>query len=179
MERLTKREPRGSGLHGVGCTHFGGADCKCRDTGHCCNDGCSWEYAVWDRLAAYEDTGLEPCDYAVMRAAMEQAEEAKQQLSDVVSILGCSDINNLKELAQAEKDGRLVAPPCQIGAPVWWITLSWVEKTVTVRYTIESGKFRYAMLDWQNPVYTSQAAAEAALAEMAKEGTTSEKSHSD
>ena len=88
-------------------------------------------------------------------------------------------LERVQELAQAEKDGRLAILPCQIGAPVWWITLSWVEKTVTVRYTIESGKFRYAMLDWQNPVYTSQAAAEAALAEMAKEGTTSEKSHSD
>lgn len=76
---------------------------------------------VIDRLAAYEDTGLEPCDYAVMRAAMEQAEEAKQQLSDVVSILGCSDINNLKELAQAEKDGRLVVLPCKLHESIFYL----------------------------------------------------------
>lgn len=63
------------------------------------------------RLAAYEDTGLEPCDYAVMRSAMDQAKEATQQLSDVVRILGCSDIDRLKDLAQAEKDGRLVVLP--------------------------------------------------------------------
>ena len=166
MERLTSREPRSSGLPGVSCAHFRGGDCEAVQGR--CSDGCPWEEAAWERLAAYEDTGLEPCDYAAMRAMMDQAEEAKQQLSDVVSILGCSDINHLKELAQAEKDGRLAILPCQIGAPVWWITLSWVERTVTVRRTIESGKFRYAMLDWQNPVYTSLADAEAALAEMAK-----------
>ncbi len=71
------------------------------------------------RLAAYEDTGLEPRDYAAMRAAMDQAEEAKQQLSDVVKILGCSNIDHLKELAQAEKDGRLVVLPCKVGCTVY------------------------------------------------------------
>lgn len=65
------------------------------------------------RLAAYEDTGMEPCDYAAMRAAMGQAEEARQQLSDVVKILGCSNIDHLRDIAQAEKDGRLVVLPCK------------------------------------------------------------------
>lgn len=118
---------------------------------------------VLTRLSAYEDTELEPVEFQKMASRLDQLEQMAQ------SALG--------EAIQADKEKRLAILPCQIGAPVWWITLSWVEKTVTVRYTIESGKFRYAMLDWQNPVYTSQAAAEAALAEMAKEGTTSEKSH--
>lgn len=109
MERLTSREPRSSGLPGVSCAHFRGGDCEAVQGR--CSDGCPWEEAAWERLAAYEDTGLEPCDYAAMRAMMDQAEEAKQQLSDVVSILGCSDINHLKELSQAEKDGRLVMLP--------------------------------------------------------------------
>lgn len=69
----------------------------------------TFEAAMY-RIAAYEDTGLEPCDYASMRAAMGQAEEAKRQLSDVVRILGCFDIDHIKELAQADQDGRLVVP---------------------------------------------------------------------
>ena len=109
MERLTSREPRVSGMPGACCTHFESRDCQAVQ-GRCA-DGCLWEEAAWDRLAAYEDTGLDPCDYAVMRSAMDQAEEATQQLSDVVRILGCSDIDRLKDLAQAEKDGRLVMLP--------------------------------------------------------------------
>ncbi len=58
MERLTSREPRVSGMPGVCCTHFEGRDCQAIQ-GRCA-DGCVWEEAAWDRLAAYEDTGLEP-----------------------------------------------------------------------------------------------------------------------
>ncbi len=58
MERLTVREARVSGLPGVCCTHFTGPECQI--LGGCCTEGCPWEDAVWDRLAAYEDTGLGP-----------------------------------------------------------------------------------------------------------------------
>jgi hypothetical protein len=58
MKRLTSREPRISGNHGVSCAHFRGKDCE--TVQGCCSDGCPWEEAVWERLAAYEDTGLTP-----------------------------------------------------------------------------------------------------------------------
>ena len=45
---------------GVCCTHFEGGDCQAIQ-GHCA-DGCAWEEAAWERLAAYEDTGLKPED---------------------------------------------------------------------------------------------------------------------
>lgn len=67
MERLTNREPRVSGLPGVCCTHFGGSVCQTVQ-GHCA-DGCSWEEAVWNRLAAYEDTGLTPEEITNLSAA--------------------------------------------------------------------------------------------------------------
>lgn len=56
MERLTSREPRISGMPGVCCTHFEGGDCQAIQ-GHCA-DGCAWEEAAWERLAAYEDTTI-------------------------------------------------------------------------------------------------------------------------
>lgn len=58
MERLTSREPRISGFPGVCCTHFKGPECQ--TLGGCCTEGCPWEEAAWERLAAYEDTGMAP-----------------------------------------------------------------------------------------------------------------------
>ena len=87
--------------------------------------------------------------------------------------------DEIRSLLQTDAGGFHKKLPCKEGDPVWWINAAWLPGNGPMFYKIDSGKFRYAMLDWQNPVYTSQAAAEAALAEMAKEGTTSEKSHSD
>nr|DAG30827.1 MAG TPA: hypothetical protein [Caudoviricetes sp.] len=41
-----------------------------------------------DRLAAYEDTGLEPCDYSAMAHALEQAERAREDLTEMTARLG-------------------------------------------------------------------------------------------
>ena len=61
-----------------------------------------------DRLAAYEDTGLEPCDYSAIGHALEQAGRAKSDLIDVIRIIGGTGIDRLRELAQTDKDGRCV-----------------------------------------------------------------------
>lgn len=106
MERLTSREPRISGMPGVCCTHFEGGDCQAIQ-GHCA-DGCAWEEAAWERLAAYEDTGLEP----------EEVAERLRTCKELVQIFERADIYNgigpiehICELSQAEKDGRLVMLP--------------------------------------------------------------------
>ncbi len=85
----------------------------------------------------------------------------------------------IRSLLQTGAGGLYKKLPCKEGDPVWWINVDWLPGNGPMFYKIDSGKFRYAMLDWQNPVYTSRAAAEAALAEMAKEGITGEESHSD
>ena len=64
MERLTSREPRIGGMPGVCCTHFEGGDCQAIQ-GHYA-DGCACEDAAWERLATYEDTGLEPEEIKVL-----------------------------------------------------------------------------------------------------------------
>ncbi len=51
-------------MPGVCCTHFEGGDCQAIQ-GHCA-DGCAWEEAAWERLATYEDTGLEPEEIKVL-----------------------------------------------------------------------------------------------------------------
>lgn len=134
MERMTSREPRVSEVSGVCCTHFEGSDCQAIQ-GRCA-DGCLWDEAAWDRLAAYEDIGLTP--------------------------------EEIRRLLQTGTGGLYKKLPCKEGDPVWWINVGWLPGNGPMFYKIDSGKFRFAMLDWQNPIYTSQADAEAALAEMAK-----------
>lgn len=62
-----------------------------------------------DRLAAYEDTGLEPEDIDALRKREQGLAELLVQVS-----CGCAvSYTRLTELAQAEKDGRLVVLPCK------------------------------------------------------------------
>ena len=74
------------------------------------------EYGCWsyhcgsgeaaNRLAAYEDTGLEP----------EEVSTLVKDWSDLCTIVGeCGGISRVKELAEADKDGRLVVRPCKVG----------------------------------------------------------------
>lgn len=71
--------------------------------------------AVVDRLAAYEDTGLTPEDID----ALQKREQGFVEMLVNVSC-GCAvSYSRLAELAQAEKDGRLVVLPCKTGDEVW------------------------------------------------------------
>ena len=86
----------------------------------CYGDGCKindclFETAVCDRLAAYEDTGLTP-------------EEIKATLTEDAMInltaqaLGVEP-SRLRELAEADKDGRVVVLPCKVGDTVYFALL--------------------------------------------------------
>ena len=93
-------------------------DCVGDDKDFICNDCRKLEEMV-NRLAAYEDTGLEPEDIDALRKREQGLAELLVQVS-----CGCAvSYTRLTELAQAEKDGRLVVlepsakegdqkPPC-------------------------------------------------------------------
>ena len=82
-----------------------GNGCKIKD--------CPFETAVCERLAAYEDTGLTP-------------EEIKAPFTEDTMInlaaqaLGVEP-SRLREIAEADKDGRCVVLPCKVGDTVWRI----------------------------------------------------------
>ena len=66
-----------------------------------------------NRLSAYEDTGLEPEEINDM--ALEVA-----TLKTIESMYdGLGNPDHLRDLLQAEKDGRLVVLPCKVGELVW------------------------------------------------------------
>ena len=61
------------------------------------------------RLAAYEDTGLEPESVEALKLSM-----MGKAISEITEFEGLP-IDRLRELAEADKDGRVVIPPCKIG----------------------------------------------------------------
>ena len=72
-----------------------------------------WISVLQDRLADYEDTRLEP-------EKIDMDHEAAEQLRHLCR--GC-DLDRLEELAEADKDGRLVVLPCKVGDTVYFALL--------------------------------------------------------
>lgn len=85
-----------------------GSGCKIKD--------CPFEIAVCERLAAYEDTGLEPEAVETVKLAL-----AAKHLVDLET-LNNTPISRLVELAEADKDGCVVILPCKVGDTVWFKT---------------------------------------------------------
>lgn len=100
MERLTHRLGNGE----ITCNM---ARDDCRKMG----GDCQIDSKILDRLAAYEKTGLEPEDFK--RAFIEDA-----LLKLTGQLLGVTP-DRLRELAQADREGRCVALPIKPGTPVW------------------------------------------------------------
>ena len=90
MERLTKRDSNGFVIPARG------------------TDAVSMLQAI-DRLAVYEDTGLEP----------EEIEKAMDIVKSAVSAFEYFGVDRLAELAQADLEGRCVVLPCKPGERIW------------------------------------------------------------
>ena len=70
---------------------------------------------IFDRLAAYEDTGLEPEEIEKIKHDVEDG-----YLKSTARRYGI-DVSRLRELAYADKEGRCVVLPCKIGGTVYSI----------------------------------------------------------
>jgi hypothetical protein len=116
MERLTEHSKQTSHENGICCTHFRGTECL-RVGGNCAMN-CKWEEAAWSRLAAYEDTRLEPEE-------IDMDHEAAEQLRHLCR--NC-DIDRLEELAEADRAGRLMVSPRKVGDTVWVTRNPWTGK---------------------------------------------------
>lgn len=130
-----------------------------------------------DRLAAYEETGLEPED---MKKAFN--EDATLKLAG--QALGMSP-DRLRELAQAKKKGRLVVLPCDVGDKLYDVTLGEVREKIVISLSmllsksvnhlvIHAENFRnavtsYELQDIGKTVFLTREAAEAALDAMGGE----------
>ena len=98
MKRLTQRSNFGTAYY-PRCFEEPciGDGCKIKD--------CLFDNTICERLAAYEDTGLMPAEVLSMSG------EWCAMMSVLNSIGGGYD--RLRELAEADKDGRVVVLPCK------------------------------------------------------------------
>lgn len=75
-----------------------------------------------DRLAAYEDTGLEPEEIERILDSYVRGMTLRTENAQRLEIIKEIPIVRLRELAQAEKEGRIVVLPCKVGDTVYHIT---------------------------------------------------------
>lgn len=86
------------------------------ENGHWCirlNGVVYGDFPEVDRLAAYEDTGLEPEEVMQTKLALEG------KLLAEITELDSVPADRVIELLTAEKDGRLVVLPCKVGDTVY------------------------------------------------------------
>lgn len=104
---------------------FDGSFCdiaKCAETpgGSFCENGACSQRKVWERLKAYEDTGLEPEEVVNMQSDW-------CAMMSVFTSIGSYD--RLHELADADEDERVVVLPCKVGDMLYEVT---GRKTISV-----------------------------------------------
>lgn len=123
-----------------------------------------WICVLQDRLAAYEDTGLTPERCAEFARA--DAEGRYIVMRDAEQ----EGVARLRELAEADKDGRLVALPCKVGDTVWRIKRTFEEHPDRSKPYIEpSGFLLQDVFNISKTVFLTREEAEKALEAMKDE----------
>lgn len=103
MERLTYRLKTGEVLMATECEEKYTTD--------------EWICILQERLAAYEDSECEPEEVL----PKDKADEIALKLMRLADLEGLCSYDRLRELAEADKDGRVVVLPCQLGERVFAI----------------------------------------------------------
>jgi hypothetical protein len=68
---------------------------------------------VWERLKAYEDTGLTPKEVTALGELFDYALKESKTLTEQLTLL-----KHIRELAEADKDGRVTILPCRGDADI-------------------------------------------------------------
>lgn len=76
---------------------------------------CQIDSKILDRLAAYEDTGLEPEEIDRILDAYGRGMSLRTENAQRLEIVRGIQTDRLRELAQADREGRCVVLPCQPG----------------------------------------------------------------
>jgi hypothetical protein len=114
MERLTKRGDAGHAYY----PHCFEEPCNRR-----CED-CLFDETICERLAAYEDSECEPEEVL----PKDKADEIAMKLMRLADLGSLCSYARLRELAEADKDGRVTALPCKVGDTVWVTSNPWTGK---------------------------------------------------
>ncbi len=92
---------------------------RCQSTpgGSFCEDGACSQRKVWERLKEYEDTERRPEEVQALNRLFDYALTESRTLQEQLAL-----IERLRELAEADKDGRLAVLPCKAGDTVYEVT---------------------------------------------------------
>lgn len=147
---------------------------RCREV-KCPYDTACSQKQVWERLKAYEATGLEPEEVL----PKDKADEIALKLMRLADLESFCRYTRLRELAVADKDGRVVVPPCKVGDVVYGfhgektilpMVAKWIETNtdgwcIAVQYTPMAPRF-YRFSDFGKTVFLTREEAKKALQEM-------------
>ena len=106
-----------------------------------------WKSGGIERLAAYEDTGLEPEEIERIVDAYGRGHTLRTESAERLEIVREIKTDRLRELAKAEKDGRLEVLPCKVGDHVW---IDGREAIVTEFFGYRSERYFHAVILGRN-----------------------------
>ena len=115
-----------------------------------------------DRLAAYEDTRQTPKEVTALGELFDYALKESKTLTEQLTLL-----KRIRELAEADKDGRMVVLPCKVGDTVWRIKRTFETYPDKSKPYIEPDAFLLQdVFNIGKTVFLTREEAEKALAEM-------------
>lgn len=166
MERYTENHYDGNGYYLI-CS----GNCETLDCGDC-----DILDKIVDRLAAYEETGLEPEEItAIAGLASENCAKTTDKIDQLLSddkeleeYRSIGPIDLLRGLAQADREGRCVVLPCEVGDTIWMIVtkrpkISMPEFSFIKRSRLSWLNIERVLIDFGKTVFLTYEEAEAAL----------------
>lgn len=112
MERLTKRLPSGAADYNYPkICYIGDGSGANRIAQSAFRQRCV------EQLADYEDTRRTPEEVTALGKLFDYALEESKTLTEQLALL-----NRIRDLAEADRAGRLVVPPCKVGDTVYEVT---------------------------------------------------------
>lgn len=158
MERLTEKHYLGTD-HYMKCSENCNVDMNCID--------CPAFDTLVERLAAYEDTDLLPEEVAQMQETLFDGQymaKISVALDALIAYMKLGSLEHLRELAEADKDGRVVVLPCKVGDTVYRIFNPIDREPVISAHTLMSADYIVRWLDkFGKTVFLTREEAEKAL----------------
>lgn len=143
------------------------AQCRNIPGGSFCEDGACYQKKVWERLKQFEDTVRAPELFFKMYGELPLLESA-------IKNYGSHD--RMKEIAKADKDGRVVVQPCKVGDKLYRVFAGEIfeHRVGSLKYFAIQGRWDFETYPFcpcvessiGKTVFFSREEAEKALAEM-------------
>ena len=87
---------------------------------------------LYGRLKAYEDTGLEPEEVTALGKLFDYALKESKTLTEQLTLL-----KHIRELAEADKEGRCIITPCKVGETVYFVNAKQILEFAVVGYAVD------------------------------------------